>query len=244
MAVIDDQKALEKIQKILQQDKATNWDMPDEFAYKYAYNLSEHSPLEALRKAEAYIKEVEGHNKAEAKKAEDAKAAKQELEANPISNAGPRGVRGYFQRQLLATLNGTMNSLDRIEVTENGMFVYQPFATISQRTIKHADISGGKIVLSVNPPSYLDGILGFMRQFKKDVHTPWGQIVLYEPTSGRDVASAIAFWPDEKVKEIKKALEALHRVANPYEKYKRLPRLIDLLLYYDVEKWLQIVGQP
>lgn len=244
MVVVDDRTALAKIQAILSQDRATNWTMPDEFAYKYAHNLSSLAPRKALDQAAQFIDEVRQHNQAEEKKFQKAEVTKQKLTQGPISNAGPRGVRGYFQRQLLALLNGTANSLDRIEVTEKGMFVYQPFATVSQRTVKHKDIADKKVLLSVNPPGYLDGLLGFMRQFRKTVAVPWGEVVLYEPGSGKDIASAISFRPDKKVKEITGALADLHRVENPYEKYKRLPRLVDLLIYYDIEKWDQIVASP
>jgi hypothetical protein len=238
-----DREALSKIRRMFQEERATNWGMPEEYAFKYAHELMNASPAEALTKAKQFINELREHNRKEDEKFEQAKKQKEELKKNPISNVGTRGILGYIRRQILAAINGTpFSSLNILEVDSEGLQVYLPFAAVSQRTIKHKDIQEKRALLSVNPPAYLDSILGYLRQFRKNIPIPIGEIVLYEPGSGKTIASAVAQRPDLKLDEIKKALEQLHRVENPYEKHKRLPRVVDLLIYYDLNHW-EIVEQ-
>ncbi len=174
-----------------------------------------------------------------------AKERKEDLKKNPISNVGSRGVWGYIRRQILAAINGTpFSSLNILEVDDTGLQVYLPFAPVSQRTIKYKDLQDKRVLLSVNPPAYLDSVLGYLRQFRKNVPIPIGEIVVYEPGSGKSIASAVAQRPDLKAKEIVAALEQLHRVENPYEKHKRLPRVIDLLIYYDLNHWEMVEDEP
>ncbi|MCB0064610.1 MAG: hypothetical protein KDE19_20950 [Caldilineaceae bacterium] len=244
MSNIDNRVALQKIYRILYYERSTDWNMPEEFAHRCANELPNLPPIQALQRATEFIEEVRQHNQAEEQKFQAAENYKVELQANPITNAGRRGWQGYLRRQLLAFLNGTLNSLDRLEVTEQGLQLYQPFATVSQRTITYRDLRERRVVLSVNPPAYLDELLGTLRQFREKVIVPWGEIVVYEPGSGRNIATAIAFRPDEKVAEIRVALAQLHRAENQYENYKRIPRLVDLLIYYDIERWGQIFGFP
>ncbi|MBX3014997.1 MAG: hypothetical protein KF832_25975, partial [Caldilineaceae bacterium] len=119
-------------------------------------------------------------------------------------------------------------------VNQNGLQIYTPLAPVSQRTITYEQIRSGSIVLSVDPPVYMDQILGFLSQFRRNVPVPWGELVVYEPGSGRYIARAIALWPRDKLKEMMDALTQLQIAQQPYQGYKRLPRLRDLLIYYDV----------
>lgn len=154
----------------------------------------------------------------------------------PLTNAGSRGLQGLFQRWLLTTLNATPTSgLNWMEVTKDGLQIYQPLATVSQRAIKHKQVRDGQVVLSVNPPAYFDSFLGILRQFRRDVDTPWGEIVIYEGGSGRVIASAIALAPGKKLKQIRNALELLHLAENEAEGFRRIPQLQDLLIYVDEE---------
>lgn len=150
----------------------------------------------------------------------------------PLTNAGTRGWQGLLQRWLLTTLNATPTSgLNWMEVTKDGLQIYQPLATVSQRTINHKQVRDGQVVLSVDPPAYFDSFLGVLRQFRKDVDTPWGEIVAYEGGSGRVIARAIALAPGRKLKQIRLALELLHLAENEAEGFRRIPQLSDLLLY-------------
>ena len=144
----------------------------------------------------------------------------------------------YFWRTTLASLNWTPSSrLNLFTVDVEGLKVYQPFATVSTRTIKLKQLREASVVMSVDPPSYLDGILGLIKQFVKTIPVPLGEIVLYEPGSGKEIARAVAIFPDAKIREMRNALEQLYLAETPYEGQKRLPRLGDLLIYYDLEHW-------
>jgi len=150
----------------------------------------------------------------------------------PITNAGSRGIRGLLIRGLLATLNASPTSgLNWMEVTKDGLQIYQPLATVSQRTIKYPQLAQNQLVISVNPPAYFDAPLGYLKQFFADITTPWGEIVVYEGGGARIVASAVAIWPAAKIKEMRAALELLHLAANEHEGFRRLPRLRDMFLY-------------
>ena len=113
----------------------------------------------------------------------------------------------------------------------------QPFATISKRVVRWRELKSNELTLSVNPPAYLDWLLGFLRQFFKNIVTPWGELVLYERGSGRDIARAVAFWPDTKIKEIRAALEKLSLADDKDANRQIEPRKVDLLTYYDVDTW-------
>lgn len=152
----------------------------------------------------------------------------------PITNAGSRGWRGVVQRWLLTTMNATPTSgLNWMEVTKDGLQIYQPLATVSQRTVKHKDVRDRQVVLSIDPPAYFDSFLGILRQFRRNVETPWGEIVIYEGGSGRVIARAIALAPGQKLKQIRTALELLHLAENESEGFLPLPHLYDLFIYVD-----------
>ncbi len=230
-----DRRALDKIRALLEQRAETNWAMPDEYAFKKAHDIARLSPLEALREAKQYIEGLREQNRTAQSKIDAAQKRKQELAEHPITNAGPRGLKGFIQRWALSLLNATpFTNFNWIEVNQDGLQIYTPLATVSQRTITYKQIEGGAIVFSVNPPAYLDQILGFLRQFRRTVPVPWGELVVYEPGSGRNIARAIAMWPYDKQKEMTDALKHLALLNQPYQGYKRLPRLRDLLIYYDV----------
>lgn len=159
----------------------------------------------------------------------------------PITNAGSRGAKGFLGRWLLASLNATPTSgLNWMEVTKDGLQIYQPLASVSQRTIKHPQFAQNQLVISVNPPAYFDAPLGLLKQFFADITTPWGEIVIYEGGGARTVASAVAFWPAAKIKEIRAALELLHLANNEHEGFRRIPRLRDMFFYFNPDQ----VSQP
>lgn len=230
-----ERRALEKIRTLLEQRAETNWTMPDEYAFKKAHDIARLSPLEALREAKQYIESLREQNRTAQSRIEAAQKRRQDLAEHPITNAGPRGLKGFIQRWALSLLNGTpFTNFNWIEVNQDGLQIYTPLATVSQRTITYKQLESGAVVLSVDPPAYLDQILGFLRQFRRNVSVPWGELVVYEPGSGRNIARAIAMWPYEKQKEMTDALKQIYLLNQPYQGYKRLPRLRDLLIYYDV----------
>lgn len=230
-----DRRALEKIRSLLEERAETNWNMPDEYAFQKAHAIAKLSPIEALRAAKEYIEDLRKQNDTAQARIDVALKRKKELSENPITNAGPRGLKGFLQRWGLSLLNGTpFDNFNWLEVNQDGLQVYTPLATVSQRTITYRQIESNAVLLSVDPPAYLDRFLGFMRQFRRNISVPWGELVVYEPGSGRTVARAIALRPYEKLKEMTDALRQLHHLTQPYQGYKRLPRLRDLLIYYDV----------
>ncbi|MBV7331677.1 hypothetical protein KFU94_26290 [Chloroflexi bacterium TSY] len=232
-ASTSDEDALDEIRQILHEAGQTNWSMPEDYMH-FAYQLADMSPTVALEEAKKFISDLRNHNLDEDKKYAEAVKRKEELHEEPITNAGRRGIWGFLLRQIIATINGTpFNALDWLEVNENGLQVYQPFSAVSQRTIQLRDIVGRNVVLSVNPPAYFDAILAVLRQFFRNVAIPWGQLVIDEPGSGRIIATAVAIRPDKKLVAIMEALDKLHRVSNRYAGYRRLPRLVGLLIYYN-----------
>ena len=231
----NERRALDKIRLLLEERAETNWAMPDEYAFQKAYAIARLSPIEALRAAKEFIAELRKQNESAQFRIEAAQKRKRELTENPITNAGSRGLKGFLQRWGLSLLNGTpFSNFNWIEVNQDGLQIYTPLAAVSQRTITYRQIEGGAVVLSVDPPAYLDQFLGIMRQFRRNVSVPWGELVVYEPGSGRTIARAIAARPYEKLKEMTDALRQLNTLNQPYQGYKRLPRLRDLLIYYDV----------
>lgn len=213
----------------------TNWSMPDQYAFEAAQTIDEGlHPTLALIKASTYIQRLRRRNAQQMERVKKARVLRDELKQKPITNAGPRGIRGFLRRLFLASLNGTpFDDLNWIEVNHEGLQIYTPFSTVSQRTVKHAQLANNAVVLSVDPPVYLDWFLGVVRQFRRNVRTPIGEIVVYEPGSGRNLAKAVALWPDAKIKEMRDALTQLHLLENPFDRLHRLPRLRDILIYYD-----------
>lgn len=230
-----DRRALEKIRELLEDRAETNWGMPDEHAIRVAQDIAQRPPLEALQIAKRYIDELRKQNAGVQTRVAAATQRRQELAKNPITNAGSRGLKGFLQRWGLSLLNATpFSNFNWIEVNQDGLQIYTPLAPVSQRTVTYEQIRSGSIVLSVDPPFYMDQILGFLSQFRRTVPVPWGELVVYEPGSGRYIARAIALWPRQKLKEMTDALMQIQLAQQPYQGYKRLPRLRDLLIYYDV----------
>jgi len=233
-----DYQALEEIRRVQASDRTSHWERPDGFAYKYAYRLSTLPPAAALERAREQIRALHARNAKALEESEKAQSVTDELNQNPITNAGSRGFIGYMQRQFLAILNGTpFNRLDWFEVDGNGLQIFQPFAIVSQRTVKQRDLLNGNVVLSVNPSAYFDRIIGVLRQFRRTVPVPWGEIVVYEPGSGNTIGRAVALRPDRKVQQMRAALEKIHQAENPYAHFERVPKLEDFLVYYDTEQW-------
>lgn len=241
MALLEeDREALEVIRNVLQENSTPHWQMPPEFAFRFAYEIANLPPAAALQKAQSMIDNVHQHNATEVQKGDEASLVLEKLRENPITNAGSRSFGGFLLRQFLAFLNGTpFSRLDWLEVDDTGLHIYEPFSNVSQRTVKQRDIVAGTVVLSVNPASYLDWPIGFLRQFRRNVPVLIGEIVVYEPGSGRTVGSAVAWRPDRKLVKIKAALVTLGRVENPYAGFQRVPRLEDFFVYYDVHRWEQ-----
>lgn len=232
---MSEQDALREIQDILDNTRPTNWELPQELA-SVAFELTYLSPSEALARARHHIKEIQAHNEAQDELFEIAKNVRESLKEDSITNAGGRGLGGFLLRQVLAALNGTpFRALRWFELDESGLHMHQPFDTVSVRTFSYDDITEGKVVLSVNPPSYLDWLIGFTKQFWENVPIPIGEVVAYEPGSGRTIATAVSWRPDKKIAQVMDGLEKIHRASHRYREHKRVPRLIDLLSYYNVE---------
>ncbi len=231
----DDIKALEEIRRILTEQQITNWVLPEKHAM-FAQDLVHDTPAVVAARLDAYIKGIRTHNLNQRKRFEAARKFKQAVISDSvpeITNAGQRGIIGYLWRSFLATLNGTpLSSLNFFEITKDGLLVEQPFATVSRRIFKFREIANNEITMSVNPPVYLDWLLGFLRQFFRKVTAPWGEIVIYERGSGREIARAVALWPERKIKEIRDALERLFLADNEFAGREREPKKIDLLGYY------------
>jgi hypothetical protein len=245
--------AIARIRHILEEDRDTNWNMPDPYAIGYAQEIAKLPPDEAMARALAVIRELEDKNRKEDQRREEARRRRDYILAHPITNASMFGLIPWLRRfgllgrilsgflslswrSFLATLVGNPTvGLNVLEVDRGGLQIYQPFATVSQRTIKFKDIDSREITISPDPADYFDLILGQLRQFMKEVPIPWGSIIIYERGSGRNIATAVAVRPDKKVKQIREALQALHLLEFPYADHKRLPRLIDLFIYYDVD---------
>lgn len=227
---------IDQIRRI-QQQPPTNWPLPDEYAIRIAQPLAKLPPDQAIAKAKEELAKLQKHNDVLVAKLEEAQKFVEGLKNNPITNLGRHGLRGLFLRWLMSMVNGTPFSLNWIEVTDKGLELYNPFSPTSMRTITFPQIQSGEIALAVDPPAYFDWILGLIQQFRKKTTTPWGEITVYERGSGKVIANAIAIWPSQKIDQMKAALAQIHRVRNPYEGHKQLPRLVDLLMYYDAEEW-------
>lgn len=234
------QNALEEIMRLLAHSRVVNdWAVPDEVAH-YSYELARLAPANAIHEAVKYTQQIKKENQKAADEFNTAIEAKKIIKDTPITDAGRLGIIGFIQRQLLAAINGTpFNGLNRFVVDDKGLQIYRPFAVVSQRTLRYSDLKDGKAVLSVNPPAYFDAILGLLSQFDmtKGVQSPWGQIVAYEPGSGREIGSAVALWPDDKKNQFEVALRTIERAGNRYEGYKRIPSLADVLMNYDCDLW-------
>ena len=63
-----DREALSKIRRMFQEERPTTWGMPEEYAFKYAHELVNAAPAEALEKAKQFINELREHNAKEDEK--------------------------------------------------------------------------------------------------------------------------------------------------------------------------------
>lgn len=236
----EDRAALAEFRRSLAHDPRTIWTMPEKHAM-FAQDLTQDPPAVAYQRMEMYIKNIHDHNFKQRQRFEKALKFKQDLinDAIPeITNAGQRGLSGYLWRLFLASLNGTpLSSLNFFAITSEGLLVELPFATVSRRVFKFRELANNEITLSINPPVYLGWWIGFLQQFSRKVSAPWGEIVIYERGSGREIARAIALWPEQKIREFRAALEALFLSDNQFAGREREPTINDLLSYYRIERW-------
>lgn len=220
-------------------ESLSNWVMPDEIAH-FIYDLMKMAPANAKRTADDFRAQRIQDNEKARLNFEKAVAKQKELARSPWTDTGGQGIFSFLLRQLLSFVNSTpFSGLNRLEINQDGLQIYQPFRTVSTRTIRHADLDGRNVVLSVNPPAYFDFLLGLFGQFRltKDISSPWGQLVLYEPGSGQEIGAAVVLWPSEKKKTIEDTLKQLHLANNRFEGYKRVPNMTDLFDDYDTEGW-------
>lgn len=151
-----ERRALEKIRSLLEERTETNWNMPDEYAFQKAHAIAKLGPLEALRAAKEYIEDLRKQNDSAQAKLDVALKRKKELSEHPITNAGPRGLKGFLQRWGLSLLNATpFDNFNWLEVNQDGLQVYTPLATVSQRTITYRQIESGASVVSASPKRWL-----------------------------------------------------------------------------------------
>ena len=101
-----DRAALDEIRRLLSHPMGTNWTMPEEYLM-FAQDIAHLPPAEARAKVQEYIDKIRAQNAKQREKFENAVKFKSEISENPLTNAGKRGVIGYFWRQILSTLNGT-----------------------------------------------------------------------------------------------------------------------------------------
>lgn len=227
----------QEVRRIMRRHGETNWGMPDDVAITIAQELADVPPDQVVAQARARLQELKAVNQKEKEKRAKARERVAELKDHPLTNLGQPGLIGYLKRSILASINATpLIALNFMEVNDKGLQVYTPLAPISQRTFKWRDFTGNRVVLAVNPPAYFDWIFGLFKQLRINLTTPWGGITVYEPGSGRTLAEAVALWPDRRIAEFRAALQQVHLVENPFEGYRRLPRLVDLLGYH-FEEW-------
>jgi hypothetical protein len=227
----------QEVRRLMRRHGETNWGMPDDIAITLAQELADVPPDQVLERAKGILKGLKETNLKEKEKRAKARERVAELKERPLTNLGQPGLIGYLKRSIVASINATpLIALNFMEVNDKGLQVYTPLAPISQRTFKWRDLTANRIVLSVNPPAYFDWLFGLLRQLRINLSTPWGGITVYEPGSGRTLAEAVALWPDRRIAEFRLALQQVHLVENPFEGYRRLPRLVDLLGYH-LEEW-------
>src|SRR5690554_5709893 len=149
--------SIQRIRSILTA-RDTNWGMPDAYAIAYAQQIAKLPPDEALVRAQAVIDELEAQNRKEDARRDDARKTRDYILAHPITNASMGGLIPWLRRyglvgrilsgflslswhSFLATLIGHPTAgLNVLEVDKDGLQIYQPFATVSQRTIKFKEI--------------------------------------------------------------------------------------------------------
>ncbi|RIK42417.1 MAG: hypothetical protein DCC55_08950 [Chloroflexi bacterium] len=232
-----DRKALKQIRELLRKYPAQYGRLDDPLTQRYAQELLHFRPSEAIVKAEEFRQEVKARNDQEEELAAAAEQRRAELRARPIYSLGYAGLIGVLLRSFVASINWTpLSSPNWYELTDRGLIVHTPLANVTERVVTHRDLQEKRLELGVNPPVYLDRLIGFLKQLRINYRTPWGQITLREPGSGVVLAEVVEIRPDEKLAQIRADLAALHRAADPYANHLILPKLVDFFSYY-IDEW-------
>lgn len=199
------------------------------------------APANALKQAKANVEKAKKNNAKAMIEHNNATDLKEELREHPWTDTAGFGLWAFIQRQVMSSINLTpFNGLNRFEVSDKGLVVYQPFRAVSVRILTYQDLADRNVILSVNPPSYFDLMLGFLGQFRwgRNVPSPWGQLVVDEPGSGRIVGTTVVLWPSEKQKQIEKLLKQLEEADLPYHaRLQDVPDVAGQLINYDFEEW-------
>lgn len=232
-----DHEALRQIRELLRKYPGQYGRLDDPLTLRYAQELLHYRPSEAIIKAEEFRQQFKAHNDREEELTELARQRRDELKARPVYSLGYGGIIGVFLRSIMASINWTpLSSPNWYELTERGLIVHTPLANVTERVVMHRDLQEKRLELGVNPPAYLDRMIGFLKQIRISYRTPWGQITLREPGSGVTLAEVVEIRPDEKLAQIRKDLATLHRVANPYATHLILPKIVDFFSYY-IDEW-------
>lgn len=199
------------------------------------------APANALRMTKEESESAEKNNKKILLDYDRATDKKEDLRENPWADTPGFGIIAFLQRQLLSYINLTpFNGLNRFEVSDQGLMIFQPFRAVSTRTVRHQDLVDRNVILSINPPSYFDLALGLLGQFRwgRGIPSPWGQLVVDEPGSGRIVGTTVVLWPAEKQKTIENLLKQLAEADEPpFARMRPVPTQASLLMGYDIERW-------
>jgi hypothetical protein len=232
-----DRQALAKIRELLSRYPGQYGRLDDPLTRRYAQELLRYPPAEAIIKAEQYRQEVKEHNDKQEALTEKAKERRAELRQKPIYSLGRTGLAGILLRSFMASLNWTpLLSPNWYELTDRGLIVHTPFANVTERVITHGDLVERRRELGVNPPTYFDSIIGFLKQLRITAKTPWGTITLREPGSGVVLGEVVEIRPDDKLALIRRGLADIHRANEPYAAHLVLPKLVDFFSYY-IDEW-------
>lgn len=232
-----DRRALEQIRDLLRKYPGQYGRLDDPLTLRYAQELLHFRPSEAIAKAEEFRQQVKAHNDREEELTALAQQRQTELRARPIYSLGYGGLIGVLLRSLMASINWTpLSSPNWYELTDRGLIVHTPLAIVTERVVTHRDLQEKRLELGVNPPAYLDRLIGFLKQLRIKFVIPWGQITLREPGSGVTLAEVVEIKPEEKLAQIRRDLAVLYRAANPYATHLVLPKLVDFYSYY-IDEW-------
>jgi hypothetical protein len=233
----EDRQALEQIRSLLKRYPGQYGRLDDPQTRQFAQELLQYPPAEAVRKVEEFRQQIKSFNDTQEEKDADAVKVKERLKQQPIYSLNRGGILGIFFRSFMASLNATpLASPNWYEVTDRGLIIHAPFATVTERLVTHRDLQEKRIELGVNPPVYFDALIGFLKQLRFRFSTPWGTITVREPGSGVTLTEVVEIWPDRKLAQIRQALADLHRANNRYAAHQILPKLVDFYSYY-IDEW-------
>jgi hypothetical protein len=233
----EDHQALVKIRELLRKYPGQYGRLDDPLTRQFAQKLLQYPPAEAIVKAEEFRQEVKVHNDKQESEVKKAQQLKDQLKTQPVYSLGRTGLVGVFFRSFMASVNWTpLLSPNWYELTDAGLVVHTPFANVTERTITHADLAEKRRELGVNPPSYFDSVIGFLKQLRINAKTPWGTITVREPGSGVVLGEVVEIQPEQKLAQIRKGLAFIYRANNPYATHHVLPKLVDFFSYY-IDEW-------